>query len=315
MQDLFNMDLNTGITVAKSTSTLIEGLYKPKMDLVKDKKTGYRARIRFLPNFLKNPTDPTKPLGAFDIVKPTHYINLPEYKELMGYYDQQRTVENGDGNCPLYTTYWKLSNSNNVIDKENAKKIGYQTKWYSYVLVIEDKQQPELEGKILIYGYGKKIKDKIELERTGEITGQPCNVFDPSIGKDFNLYIQQQGEFSEYSLSGFSGSCSSLTINGKNLPTEEINGRVSIAQQYQENVKKFLLNREVELEEFSPKRWTVEQSDTVDKIISIVTGNPISAANNSISKASTIQTTEVVSTVIASSDGSEVDPDDFFDNM
>ena len=38
----------------------------------------------------------------------------------------------------------------------------YSKKYYSYVLVVEDEQQPELVGKIMILQYGKTIKDKIK---------------------------------------------------------------------------------------------------------------------------------------------------------
>jgi hypothetical protein len=40
------------------------------------------------------------------------------------------------------------------------KKLKYSKKFYSYVLVIEDEQQPELVGKIMIMQYGKQLKTK-----------------------------------------------------------------------------------------------------------------------------------------------------------
>lgn len=325
MQDLFNMDVNTGLESLDSkpsgSNSLTEGMYKPRLDNAKDPKKGYRARIRFLPNLLKNPVDPKKPLGTFAIQKAAHYVNLPDYNDLKGYYDQQRTVEGNDGKCPLYSTFWKLKNSNSVIEKEDAEKIGYQTKWYSYVLVIEDENNRDLEGKILVYSFGKKIKDKLDLERTGQITGKPCNIFDLANGKDFNLFIQKQGDYPDYSSSGFSSNNSSITIKGRNVPVDDNGERVTIAANFQKIVSDLLLSREIELEDFEAKKWSDEQMDKVQKIISIVTGSPIVSANNSIqnagSVATSIDTTEVVSPPVVEESGSSdnLDPDEFFNSI
>jgi hypothetical protein len=70
-----------------------------------------------------------------------------------------------------------MQNSKNAILIDKSKQLKYSKKFYSYVLVIEDEQQPELVGKIMIMQYGKQLKTKISSERNGEITGVACNVF------------------------------------------------------------------------------------------------------------------------------------------
>ena len=87
--------------------------------------------------------------------------------------------------------YYSLTNSKNAILVEKAKCLKYSKKYYSYVLVVEDEQQPELVGKVMIFQYGKTIKDKISSERTGEISGVPCSVFDLAEGKDFVLVVKE----------------------------------------------------------------------------------------------------------------------------
>ncbi len=326
MQDLFNMDVNTGMdsldTKKTGSNSLTDKMYRPSLKNAKDPKVGYRSRIRFLPNLLKNPTEGQKALGDFAIQKAAHYVNLPEYKDLNGYYDQQRNIEGVETPCPLYSTFWNLKNSKSVVDQENAQKIGYSTKWYSYVLVIEDENQPELEGKIMVYAFGKKIKDQIDLERTGQISGTPCNVFDLAGGKDFNLFIQKQGDFPDYSMSRFAGMVSSLTIKGKNVPTEDQGGRMGISQNFQATVRDFLLERDVELEDYAPKKWNDEQMEKVQRVLAIVTGTPVASANNQINNAATtsasVDTTEVVAPPVvedASASSDEVDPDDFFNSI
>jgi len=43
----------------------------------------------------------------------------------------------------------------------------------------------------MIMQYGKTIKDKIQAEVNGEISGTPCNVFDLSAGKDLVLIVKE----------------------------------------------------------------------------------------------------------------------------
>jgi hypothetical protein len=63
-----------------------------------------------------------------------------------------------------------MQNSKNAILIDKSKQLSILKKFYSYVLVIEDEQQPELVGKIMIMQYGKQL-NKISSERNGEITG------------------------------------------------------------------------------------------------------------------------------------------------
>lgn len=314
MSDLFNMSADTGMDFLKEEKKTNDGLYKVKPELAKDKNKGYKATIRFLPNLTKEGK-----LGPNAIEKMQHYVKLQNHPELNGYYDSMR---NFNESCDLTNLYWQLKNSNSVVDQENAENISRTTKYYSYVLIVEDENQPDLEGKILIFPFGYKIKEKIQQEMTGEITGEKCNVYDLANGKDFVLVVKNVGGYVNYDASQFRGNKSAITINGKEVPTEiadESTGRKTIAQNFQPKIQDFLNKREKEIEDFSPTKWTEEEKGKVAKIVSVLTNNPIVDAKKSINSASRgdiaeeTLSTKSVSEVTSSS--SDEDPDDFFNDF
>jgi hypothetical protein len=313
MQDLFNMDENTGMDFLVKKTTANDGIYRPNLKNAKDKKKGYRAVVRFLPNLTKEGA-----LGKFTIEKMIHYVKLPNHAELNGYYD---SMKNFDEKCMLTNTFWDLKNSKSVVDNEKAALIARSTKYYSYIQIIEDENQPDLVGKIMVFSFGHKIKEKIAAEQSGDISGTPCNVFDISNGKDFVLIVKEIGGFPNYDSSSFRESTSAVKLKDKNdnmreVPTtvNESTGKKVIASHVQSAIKDYMLSREVELEDFAPIRWTEEQRSKVDRIVGILTDNPVVSANNSIDKAG--EDFGGYTAPSSSSSGSEdIDTDDFFDSI
>jgi hypothetical protein len=170
-----------------------------------------------------------------------------------------------------------MQNSNNAILVEKSRQLNYSRKYYSYVLVLEDEQQPELVGKIMIYQYGKTIKDKISAEKNGEISGVPCNVFDLSAGKDFVMVVKeiQTGDetYPDYKMSMFRPETTSLPIfkdgQFKNVPLNEYG---KIDPKFQGRIKEFLLERDFNLEDFAPRPLTEEQQEKITEITNFLTG-------------------------------------------
>lgn len=254
-----------------------DGIYRIDLSKVKDKKKGYRSVVRFLPNLTAEGK-----VGQSAIEKITHYVDIKNAKELSGWFDSPK---NFNEKCPLTDLYYNMVNSKNAILQEKAKCLKYSKKYYSYVLVIEDEQQPELVGKIMIMQYGKTLKDKILAEKNGEISGVPCNVFDLSAGKDFVLLVKeiQTGDetYPDYKNSMFKPETSSLPIyfeekgEFKNVPL--VDGKVD--PKAQGKVKDFLTKRDHELEEFGPKKLTEEQHAKINEITSFLTGKASSSFN------------------------------------
>jgi hypothetical protein len=275
IDDLFNGGLDGKMDFLNEvkSSNNNDGIYRVDLKLAKDEKKGWRSVVRFLPNLTQD-----SKIGQSAVEKISHYVDIKSAKELSGWFD---SAKNFNEKCALTDLYYQMQNSKNAILIEKSKQLKFSKKYYSYVLVLEDEQQPELVGKILIFQYGKTIKDKIMAEKNGEISGVPCNVFDLSAGKEFVLVVKkiQTGDetYPDYKASMFRGETTSLPIfkNGifKNAPLE--NGK--IAPNAQTVVKNFLLERNVELEDFSPKRLSDEQQAKITEITNFLTGKASSS--------------------------------------
>jgi hypothetical protein len=315
--NLFDMEADdASMSFLNKKSSSVDGLYRPLPKDAKDKQKGYVATIRFLPNVLEDGT-----IGASAIEKAVHYANLPDHQDLQGYYD---SLINFNEKCPLTTLYWKLKNSKNQAEVERAELIGRTTKYYSYILVIEDEQHPELEGKILVFPYGFKIKEKINLERTGENSeGKKCNVFDPANGKDFRIIVKEVGGFPNYDSSSFR-TVSPLKIWDETkkkfiqVPvewSEEKQKNLITNAGVQKKVSAFLSVHDTKLEDNAPKRWSEDEKVKVDRIIEILSGNDIAFAKNAINKSSS-NTSKNESLEDSSLDNETTDDlDEFFGDM
>lgn len=248
-----------------------DGIYRVDLSKTKDKKRGWRSVVRFLPNL----TTEGK-VGQSAIEKITHYVDIKNPRELSGWFDSPK---NFGEKCPLTDLYYQMQNSKNAILIEKSKQLKYSKKYYSYVLVLEDEQQPELVGKIMIMQYGKTIKDKISAERNGEISGVPCNVFDLTAGKDFVMVVKeiQTGDetYPDYKMSMFKPEATSLPIYFKDkgvFKNAPLNGDGKIEASVQAKIKDFLLDREINLEDFSPKPLSEEQQSKITEISNFLTG-------------------------------------------
>jgi hypothetical protein len=293
-----------------------DGIYRPSLNDAKDKKQGYRATLRFLPNLLENGKQ-----GPLAIEKHIHYVDMKNEPNLAGYYDCNKNHEN---DCPICTEYWKLYNSNNGIDKEKAKMIKRSTKYYSYVQIIEDEQHPELVGKIMVYAYGFTIKSKINSERHGEVSGVPCKVFNLNDGKDFRLIIKEKGGFANYDMSAFLDVSSIKIFNEKTgkfmqSPTyKDKNGNIIIGDETDANktqkihskILDFLNSKTVNLDDYAAKKWDTQVIGKVNNILSILSGNVDYKATQTASNVTTDATT---STTTEDFDNTATDADDFFE--
>lgn len=282
-----------------------DGIYRPRLeDAAEPKGAGYKATIRFLRN-LKRDGSGTGPAA---IKKHVHYADFKDQPELAGFYDCEKNISDKTP-CPLCLTHWKLFNSNNQSDKEKSKSIKRSTKFYSYVMIIEDEQHPELVGKIMVYPYGAQIQQKINAENNGDV-GEKCNVFDFVTGKDFRLVIKMKKtprldgspgtlEMPNYDTSQFLASSPIKIWNEKTgkfvtpPTTVNDNGKIAIVdKKWQDKIKEVVMTNRpsnVNLEDHAPSMegWSDATRANVNKIIQILSGNDFVSADNSIRKAST----------------------------
>lgn len=287
-----------------------DGLYRIDLGKVKpeNKSRGYRAKLRFLPNFTNEPElikayagdkyteDLEVAMGPSHYQKITHFLNIQDdsLKHLKGYYDCPTNINpktqkpyTNEKWGPFAKTYFSLSKSDNALAQEKAKMVKYSNKYFSYVLVMEDEQQPEHVGKIMIFSYGKQIKDIITSEKNGDVTGESCEVFSLSKGKDFVL-LAKENTFTDnstgkevtapdYTKSRFDQEKSPIklpkvqedgSVKFIELPLE--NGKIK--KEHQEKVVKFLLSRDVSVEAFAGQDWDDDTQRKVSEAIDYLTG-------------------------------------------
>ena len=88
--------------------------------------------------------------------------------------------------------------------KDIARRQKRKLSYYSNIQVIKDPKNPETEGKVFLYKYGKKIHDKILAAMQPEFQDEtPVNVFDLWEGANFKLKIKKVAGFWNYDSSEF----------------------------------------------------------------------------------------------------------------
>ncbi len=99
----------------------------------------------------------------------------------------------------------KLWNSGIESDKERARTQKRRLHYVTNVLVLQDPSNPENEGKVMIYKFGKKIFDKIMDSMKPEFADEtPVIPFDFWTGADFKLKIRNVEGYRNYDKSEFS---------------------------------------------------------------------------------------------------------------
>jgi hypothetical protein len=163
-----------------------ERLWKPEMD-----KTGNGfAVIRFLPA----PEGEELPWAKMY----SHAFQGPG-----GWYIENSLTTVG-GKDPVSEFNRELWNSGSEADKETVRKQKRKLSYYSNIYVVKDPTNPQNEGKVFLFKYGKKIFDKIMEAMQPEFEDEtPINPFDFWQGANFKLKIVKKDGYWNYDKSEF----------------------------------------------------------------------------------------------------------------
>ena len=120
--------------------------------------------------------------------------------------------------CSDYnTTLW---NSGSESDKEQARAQKRKLHFISNIMVVKDSENPQNEGKVFLFKYGKKIFDKISMLMDPEFEGdEAVNPFDFWKGANFKLRIRTVEGYRNYDQSTFE---SPSVLNSDDSKLEEI---------------------------------------------------------------------------------------------
>ncbi len=98
----------------------------------------------------------------------------------------------------------RLWNSGNDADKEQARDQKRRLHYVSNVLVLSDPANPENEGRVFMYQYGKKIFDKVMDMMQPQFQDEaPVNPFDFWEGANFKIKIRKVDGWVNYDKSEF----------------------------------------------------------------------------------------------------------------
>jgi len=119
------------------------------------------------------------------------------------YIENSLTTLNAKDPCSEYnTTLW---NSGVESDKQIARNQKRKLSYYANIYVVKDPANPQNEGGVFLYKFGKKIFDKIMGAMQPEFEDEtPLNPFDFWAGGDFKVKIKKVAGFWNYDSSEFS---------------------------------------------------------------------------------------------------------------
>ena len=97
-----------------------------------------------------------------------------------------------------------LWNSGNEADKDTVRKQKRKLSYYSNIYVVKDSTNPENEGGVFLFKYGKKIFEKVQAAMSPEFEDEtPINPFDFWQGANFKLKIRKVDGYWNYDKSEF----------------------------------------------------------------------------------------------------------------
>lgn len=106
--------------------------------------------------------------------------------------------------CPICEANSELWNSGLESDKTIARERKRKLTFISNVLVITDQQNPENEGLVFLFKYGKKIFDKLNEAMNPQFADEDAmNPFDLWAGANFKLKIRNVEGYRNYDKSEF----------------------------------------------------------------------------------------------------------------
>ena len=163
-----------------------ERLWKPELD-----KTGNGyAVVRFLPS----------PEGE-DIPWAKMYSHA--FQGPGGWYIENSLTTTG-GKDPVSEHNRELWNSGNETDKDVVRKQKRKLSYYANIYVVKDPTNPQNEGGVFLYKFGKKIFDKVMEAMQPEFEDEtPINPFDFWKGANFKLKIVKKDGYWNYDKSEF----------------------------------------------------------------------------------------------------------------
>lgn len=167
--------------------------WKPEVDKAGN---GY-AVIRFLPAPAVDGDDGLPWVRVFN-----HGFQGPGGKWYIE--DSLTTIGQKDPVSEYNSQLWNSTTDDNSPERKQARAQKRRLTYIANIYVVSDPKNPENEGKVFLYKFGKKIFDKITGAMNPEFEDEtPVNPFDLWNGANFKLKIRQVEGYRNYDKSEF----------------------------------------------------------------------------------------------------------------
>ena len=174
-------------TPSESKSYIDDRFWKPEID---KSGNGY-AVIRFLP-----------PVDGEDI--PWARVFNHGFQGPTGLWYIENSLTTLGKKDPVSEYNSQLWNSGIEANKEIARKQKRRLTYISNIYIVSDSKNPQNEGKVFLYKFGKKIFDKVNDLMNPEFEDEtPVNPFDLWEGANFKLKIRKVEGYQNYDKSEF----------------------------------------------------------------------------------------------------------------
>ena len=264
INDIFNLSNDMFVTPPAASGQKDLDFYKPYAENGKDGV--YKSLIRFVPN----PIEPAK-------------------SKIHKYYVYLKDPVSGDSfsvDCPstvgkksvLKDLFWKLKQSHSAADQELSKSFSRKEDFYSLIQVVKDPNKPELEGKIMLWKFGKKVNDMVESQLKPEY-GDACNPYDLFEGRLFAVHVRKVGDWNNYDMCQFIGEKGPIEVSGRKMEKTQTD---------MEQIVEYLKTGPQNLVSFDYKDWDDEMTDKVMTVIrnTVPDGRLINEVTGGANKAS-----------------------------
>jgi hypothetical protein len=173
--------------------------------------------------------------------------------------------------CPVCEHNSTLWNSGIEANKDIARKQKRKLSYIANVLIVSDPSNPENEGQIKLFKFGKKIFDKITEAMNPEFADEtPVNPFDMWEGANFKLKIRKVEGYQNYDKSEFADK--SALFDGDDEKLEELWKSEFSLKEFTEKKQfktyeqlKGRLDKALGLESVQPKTKAADTSPTLDE--------------------------------------------------
>ena len=165
--------------------------------LTRDKAGNGSAVIRFLPAAAVDGDDALPWVRYFD-----HGFKGPSGKWYIE--NSLTTIGQKDPVSEYNSSLWNASNDDASWQRKQARDQKRRLHYIANIMVIKDQSNPENEGKVFLFKFGKKIFDKITLAMNPQYPDDPAmNPFDLWNGANFKLRTRMVAGYLNYDQSTF----------------------------------------------------------------------------------------------------------------